>query len=427
MGSRLAGRFAALLFLALTIFLFPLHRVDALSPSAPAGFTAAPGEGRAVTLTWDSPNDPTITAYQLRRTAAGVTSEWLQFGTHATTHVSANIEYGVQYTFELRAIRGTSAGAIATVTIPPRPAPSPPGGSGGGPVGGGGSSAPRPSKADFEWTVTRDLEALAAGNERPTGAWSDGRTLWLANNADGPGDAVYAYDLASGERIEDREFALDERNRAPRGVWAGGGTAWVSDSGRDRLFAYDLASAERLPERDIQLVTRNAHARGLWGGGGRIWVLDGNRNSVFAYGEASGDLLGEYGLDAANGEPHGLWSSTLAAISAIRASSVGGIFGLLGGAPGRDSMIADSSPSRRRSGARTALTLVALVLPSVDHPQSRLASTGRRCGRVLDSTVCDAPIVAIGVRLASPSSNSWPLQRWPRTRATVRRGQQGLA
>ena len=315
MKSRLTGRFAALLLLALPLLLLPLHTAHGQQPpGAPANFAAAPGDGRAVTLTWDNPDDPTITAYQLRRTAAGVTSDWLQFGNHATTHVSANIEYGVQYTFELRAIRGTTAGAIATVTVGPRPAPSPPGSS-GGPVGGGGGGggAPRPSKADFEWTVTRDIETLASGHDRPTGAWSDGSTLWLANNADGPGDAVHAYDLAGGERIEEREFALDERNRAPRGVWGSDGTAWVSDSGRDRLFAYDLASGERLPGRDIELAARNAHARGLWGGGGRIWVLDGNRNSLFAYSEASGDLLAEYGLAAANGDPHGLWSDGVTA------------------------------------------------------------------------------------------------------------------
>ncbi|MYH48569.1 MAG: hypothetical protein F4151_03320 [Gammaproteobacteria bacterium] len=311
MKGRLTGRFAALLLLALPLLLFPLQTAHGQQPpGAPANFMAAPGDGRAVTLTWDNPDDPTITAYQLRRTADGVASDWLQFGGSSTVHVSANIQYGVRYTFELRAMRGTTAGAIATVTVGPRPAPSPPGSS-GGPVGGfvgGGGGAPEPSEADFEWTVTRDIEALASGHDRPTGAWSDGSTLWLANNADGPGDAVHAYDLATGERIEEREFALDERNRAPRGVWGSGGTAWVSDSGRDRLFAYDLASAERLPERDIELVARNAHARGLWGGGGRIWVLDGNRNSLFAYSEASGDLLAEYGLDAANGEPHGLWS-----------------------------------------------------------------------------------------------------------------------
>ena len=53
-------------------------------------------------------------------------------------------------------------------------------------------------------------------------------------NGDGADDAVYAYDLATGERLEDREFVLDERNRAPRGVWSDRTTIWVSDSGQEK-------------------------------------------------------------------------------------------------------------------------------------------------------------------------------------------------
>ncbi|MYH28389.1 MAG: cadherin repeat domain-containing protein, partial [Acidobacteria bacterium] len=111
---------------------------------------------------------------------------------------------------------------------------------GGGP-GGGGPSGPTPSEVDFEWNVERDIEPLDPGNDWATGMWSDGTTLWLLDNAPGAGDAVYAYDLETGERLEDREFALDGSNRAPRGIWSGGrGVAWVSDSGQEKLFAYDL-------------------------------------------------------------------------------------------------------------------------------------------------------------------------------------------
>ena len=47
--------------------------------------------------------------------------------------------------------------------------------------------------------------------------WSNGATLWIAENGDGADDATYAYDLKTGERLQDREFELGERNRAPRG------------------------------------------------------------------------------------------------------------------------------------------------------------------------------------------------------------------
>ena len=192
------------------------------------------------------------------------------------------------------------------ITVTARPIILPPIGLGGG--GGGGPSGPTPSEVDFEWNVKRDIEELDGGNDRATGVWSDGTTLWVADNADGAGDTVYAYDLASGERVEEREFELDERNRAPRGVWSDRTTIWVSDSGQNRLFAHNLESGEPLPERDIALAERNRDARGIWSDGETMWVLDGRADALFPYALASGELLAEYALDSANDDPHGIWS-----------------------------------------------------------------------------------------------------------------------
>ena len=178
----------------------------------------------------------------------------------------------------------------------------------GGGGGGGGGGGPTPSEVDFEWTVKRDIEELDGGNDRATGVWSDGTTLWVADNADGAGDAVYAYDLASGERVEEREFDLAEANRAPRGIWSDRSVVWVSDSGRERLFAYDLATGERLEEREFALAERNSDARGIWSDEETMWVLDGRANALFAYGFESGELLAEYALDSANDDPRGIWS-----------------------------------------------------------------------------------------------------------------------
>ena len=36
--------------------------------------------------------------------------------------------------------------------------------------GGGGPSGPEPGEQDFAWTVSRDVEALDAAHETPTGA-----------------------------------------------------------------------------------------------------------------------------------------------------------------------------------------------------------------------------------------------------------------
>ena len=176
---------------------------------------------------------------------------------------------------------------------------------GGG--GGGGGGGPTPSEVDFEWTVKHDIDELESGHDKPTGMWSDGTTLWLLENGDGADDAIYAYDLESGERVEDREFELDERNRAPRGVSSDRTVIWISDSGQEKLFAHDLETGERLPERDIALAERNRDARGIWSGDETVWVLDGGKDSLFAYNLESGDLLAEYALDSANGDPHGIF------------------------------------------------------------------------------------------------------------------------
>ena len=214
--------------------------------------------------------------------------------------------------------QGGSAAIDVTITVlearvvPSGPRTPPAFLSGGFGGAGGGPTGPEPSEADFEWTVEHDIEALDSGHRAATGAWSDGEAAWVLDNPDGAGDAVYAYDLGSGERDPEREFALAETNRAPRGIWSDGETAWVSDSGRERLFAYDLDSGERDPERELELAPRNDDARGIWSDGETMWVLDDRRNALFAYGLQTGELIAEYELDPENDQPQGLWSDGVA-------------------------------------------------------------------------------------------------------------------
>ena len=195
-----------------------------------------------------------------------------------------------------------------TITITITKGPPPPVVIFGGGGGGGGGGGPSPSVVDFEWTVSRDIEDLDGGHDKPSGTWSDGATLWVLENGDGADDAIYAYDLATGERVEDREFELAETNRAPRGFWSDGEAVWVSDSGRERLFAYRLADGERLEEREFELPRENRDARGIWSDEKTMWVLDGRADALFAYDFESSALLGEYALADANGDPRGIWS-----------------------------------------------------------------------------------------------------------------------
>ena len=280
-------------------------------PGVPTALSASTGGDTRINLSWTAPGDDggsPITGYKIEVSPDG-NADWTELvantGNTSTTYAHIGLAVGTTRHYRVSAINSVGAGAPSNIDdATTRPITGPITGGGGG----GGGGGPTPSDVDFEWNVKRDIEELDGGNDRATGVWSDGTTLWVADNADGAGDAVYAYDLASGERVEEREFELDERNRAPRGVWSDGETVWVSDSGRERLFAYRLADGERVEEREFELAAGNSDARGIWSDEETMWVLDGRADALFAYDFESGELLAEYELDSANDDPRGLWS-----------------------------------------------------------------------------------------------------------------------
>ena len=123
-----------------------------------------------------------------------------------------------------RVTEGTTNEAV--VTIKPLPVTPPPGGGGGG--GGGPPPAPVPSEADFEWNVTRDIEALDKDNDLPTDLWSDGQTIWVLNNAGSGADSIFAYDLAIPANV--KRPVSSRSTRATASPTASGRTATRSGS-----------------------------------------------------------------------------------------------------------------------------------------------------------------------------------------------------
>ena len=184
------------------------------------------------------------------------------------------------YTVTVEASDGNGGSATVEVTITVTTGPVGPVFIGGG-GGGGGPSGPEPSEVDFEWTVDRDIEELDSGHAKPSGSWSDGVTLWLLDNADGAGDAVYAYDLATGERVEDREF--EPRRHEPRARAASGPTAptiWVSaTAARTSSSPTPLrrGSARRSATSSSTVATPTRAASGQTAQ--TMWVLDGGKDS----------------------------------------------------------------------------------------------------------------------------------------------------
>ncbi len=87
-------------------------------PAQPAGFSATAGNG-SVTLSWDDPDDDSITGYELARRERddspwGDWSSWAAIdGSDAdtTTHTVSGLTNGAKYRFRIRAVNGAGNGA----------------------------------------------------------------------------------------------------------------------------------------------------------------------------------------------------------------------------------------------------------------------------------------------------------------------------
>ena len=228
-----------------------------------------------------------------------------------TVAPSVTFDPSLTESYEISVEAADNQGGLATVdvTINVTERISPPSTAGGGGGGGGGPPpVPIPSNADFDWNVTRDIEALHRDNDIPTGVWSDGRTLWVLENAASGADSVFAYGLQNGQREPQREIELDRRNRFSHGIWSDGETVWVADSGQDQLFAYVWESGERSEAREFKLAERHRDPRGIWSDGEVMYVLDSVKDALFVYDLDSGDFLLEHPLDKLNHSPRGIWS-----------------------------------------------------------------------------------------------------------------------
>ena len=151
----------------------------------------------------------------------------------------------------------------------------------------------------------------AAGNEQPRGLWSDGQTMWISDNGD---DKIYAYNLSSTSHVSTNDFTLASTNTAPRGIWSDGETMWVADDGAttNRVYAYNMADKMRNIAKEFGLAVGNDDPEGMWSDGKTLWVADKEDAKLYAYNLANGRR--ESGKDfntlqaAGNGSPRGLWS-----------------------------------------------------------------------------------------------------------------------
>ena len=150
---------------------------------------------------------------------------------------------------------------------------------------------------------SKDLDLKVAGNMDARGIWSNGITMYVADSAD---DKIYAYSLSTNEREEDREIDLLRvnievanktvviDNDEPRGIWSDGSTMWVADDDDDKIYAYSLSANEREEDREVDLlrvkdvldnkiIVDNVNPTGIWSDGSTIWVADHQDDRIYAY------------------------------------------------------------------------------------------------------------------------------------------------
>ena len=156
----------------------------------------------------------------------------------------------------------------------------------------------------------KDFDTLSvAGNGSPVGIWSDGTTMWASDFADGK---LYAYRMSDRSRDSGKDFDTLSAagNKFPEGIWSDGTTMWVADTGRDMLFAYNAATMARDADKDFTLDLENDLPVGIWSDGYTMWAVDWRDAKLYAYSmsDRSRDAGKDFALDADDQSTEGLWS-----------------------------------------------------------------------------------------------------------------------
>ena len=166
------------------------------------------------------------------------------------------------------------------------------------------------------WVVqaqSRDVGSdfiLDAANGYPTGIWSDGTTMWVADFEDAK---LYAYRMSDRTRDADRDFTLDAAHGSPVGIWSDGTTMWASDFADGKLYAYRMSDRSRDSGKDFDTLSAvgNDNPESIWSDRTTMWVADVIHDKLYAYrmSDRARDADKDFTLDPSNDFPVGIWSN----------------------------------------------------------------------------------------------------------------------
>ena len=133
----------------------------------------------------------------------------------------------------------------------------------------------------------KDIALMFPSRSGAIDVWSDGTTIWVSDTLDA---ILYAYELDLnddgttgadfGARDGDKDITLVSENSDPTGIWSDGETMWVADWFGQRAYAYALEGGTRKTDQEFEL---GAGPRALWSDGVSMWAMTSAGKKIYSY------------------------------------------------------------------------------------------------------------------------------------------------
>ena len=137
---------------------------------------------------------------------------------------------------------------------------------------------------------TKDI-TLDSDNGEPRGMWCDETTVYVANDGATTANKVFAYTISGGAYDSTKDFeelylstnTAAQNAETPRGIWSNGATMFVADDDDDNVFAYKHSDESQDSGKNLALISDNDNPRGMWFDGRILWVVDGTDDTIYPY------------------------------------------------------------------------------------------------------------------------------------------------
>ena len=121
--------------------------------------------------------------------------------------------------------------------------------------------------------------------------WCDETTVYVANDGATTANKVFAYTISGGAYDSTKDFeelylstnTAAQNAETPRGIWSNGATMFVADDDDDNVFAYKHSDESQDSGKNLALISDNDNPRGMWFDGRILWVVDGTDDTIYPY------------------------------------------------------------------------------------------------------------------------------------------------